>query len=80
MFLLYYKEQATSKFAITALINMCEDASVLTDMTHDELIDKLMENLMVYSFFLNSMISQESDYPLINLNLMLLANVSTVKN
>ena len=30
---------------------MCEDASVLTDMTHDELIDKLMENLMVYSFF-----------------------------
>ena len=51
MLILCCKEQATSKFAITALINMCEDASVLTDMTHDELIDKLMENLMVYSFF-----------------------------
>lgn len=30
---------------------MCEDASVLTDMTHDELIDKLMENLMVLFVF-----------------------------
>ena len=28
---------------------MCEDTSVLTDIANDELVDKLMENLMVCS-------------------------------
>lgn len=41
--------QTTSKYAITALINMCEDTGVLTDIANDELVDKLMENLMVCS-------------------------------
>lgn len=28
---------------------MCEDTAVLTDIANDELVDKLMENLMVVS-------------------------------
>ncbi len=28
---------------------MCEDTGVLTDIANDELVDKLMENLMVCS-------------------------------
>ena len=39
--------QTTSKYAITALINMCDDAEVLTDLANNELVNKLMENLMV---------------------------------
>ena len=55
---------------------MCDDTSVLTDMANNELVNKLMENLMVVIMF--STEGQEENYPLINLNLMLLANVSTV--
>lgn len=46
---LYYcfSLQAISKSAITALVNMCGNAAVLTDMANDELVDKLMENLRV---------------------------------
>lgn len=44
---------------------MCEDASVLTDMTHDELIDKLMENLMVlFSIPVHSLGKQLSTHQL----------------
>ena len=55
---------------------MCEDTSVLTDMANNELVNKLMENLMVMFIFGTE--GQEENYPLVNLNLMLLANVSTV--
>ena len=55
---------------------MCDDTSVLTDMANNELVNKLMENLMVVIMF--STEGSEENYPLVNLNLMLLANVSTV--
>ncbi|KAK8799471.1 hypothetical protein WA158_006020 [Blastocystis sp. Blastoise] len=53
-----------AKNAIVALTNMCEDSKALAEMTSDDLIEKLFENLL------------DKEYPLVDITLMLLANLS----